>query len=98
VARITRGPEFSSPEPPAGAEDRYLQVAAKTECRVFVIAVILEREASQRWGRSIAQSDRWNRESVYVPAGCGSFKSFEEAAYDTQTELRMGAVPSINIK
>jgi len=83
AAKITRGPEFS---PVArrlvAAKDRYLSIAQRTGAPWFVIAVIHEREASQRFDRSIAQGDPWNRKSVRVPAGRGPFNSFEDAAYD----------------
>jgi lysozyme family protein len=64
------------------AKDRYLAIAAKTGVPWFVIAVIHEREASQSWAANIAQGDPWNRRSIHVPIGRGSFLSFEDAAYD----------------
>jgi lysozyme family protein len=48
----------------------------------WFIAVVHEREASQRFDRSIAQGDRWDRVSINVPAGRGPFTNFEEAAVD----------------
>ncbi len=64
------------------AKPRYQAVEAKTGVPWPVIAVIHERESSQNWGRSLAQGDPWNRESVHVPAGRGPFMSWEAAAID----------------
>ena len=67
------------------AKDRYVEVARRTNVPWYVIAVIHEREAAQRWDRSIAQGDPWNKKSVHVPAGRGPFKSWEDAAVDALT-------------
>jgi lysozyme family protein len=67
------------------AKARYDEVALRTNVPWYVIAVIHEREAAQRWDRSIAQGDRWDRKSVHVPAGRGPFKSWEDAAVDALT-------------
>lgn len=64
------------------AKARYAGVEASTGVPWFVIAVIHERESSQRWDRSIAQGDPWNAKSVHVPKGRGPFASWEEAAKD----------------
>jgi lysozyme family protein len=64
------------------AKARYQAVASKTGVPWAVIAVIHERECSQDWTGSLAQGDPWNRVSVHVPAGCGPFRSWEEAAID----------------
>lgn len=64
------------------AKGRYQAISTKTGVPWWVIAVIHEREASQRWDRNIAQGDRFDRRSVNVPAGRGPFASFEEAAED----------------
>jgi lysozyme family protein len=64
------------------AKARYTAIEKKTGVPWFVIAVIHEREASQKWSANIAQGDPWDRVSRNVPAGRGPFKSFEEAAYD----------------
>ena len=61
---------------------RYKSVEAKTKVPWWFIAVVHEREASQRWDRSLAQGDPWNQKSVHRPAGRGPFKSWEDAAYD----------------
>jgi len=63
-------------------KDRYLAISNRTGVPWYIIAVIHERESSQRWDRSIAQGDRWDKVSVHVPKGRGPFTSFEDAAYD----------------
>lgn len=67
------------------AKNRYQWVAAKTGVPWFVIAVIHEREASQRWDANIAQGDPWNHVSHNVPKGRGPFASWDEAASDALT-------------
>ena len=67
------------------AKDRYQAVAAKTGVPWFVIEVIDEREASQRWDASLAQGDRWDRISIHVPKGRGPFPSWAAAAIDALT-------------
>lgn len=64
------------------AKDRYQDIEALTGVPWFIIAVIHQRESSQRWDRSIAQGDPWNKKSTHVPKGRGPFKSFEDAAVD----------------
>src|SRR5438045_4429345 len=64
------------------AVSRYKAVEAKTKVPWWFIAVVHEREASQRWDRSLAQGDPWDHKSTHVPAGRGPFKSWEDAAYD----------------
>jgi lysozyme family protein len=66
----------------ATAKSRYRYLEKQTGVPWPVIAVIHEREASQRWDRSIAQGDRWDRVSVHVPKGRGPFTSFIAAALD----------------
>src|SRR6266571_3989765 len=73
VARRLAAPQFKL---------AYQQVEADTGVPWFVVAVIHEREASQRWDRSIAQGDPWNAVSRHVPKGRGPFRSFQEAARD----------------
>lgn len=63
----------------------YVVAESATGVPWFVIAVIHEREASQRFDRSIAQGDPWNRVSTHVPRGRGPFKSWYEAAIDALT-------------
>ena len=84
----SRGPTFASvaqrlsaPE----AKKRYKAVEKITGVPWWFIAVVHEREASQRWDRNIAQGDPWNKKSVRVPAGRGPFNSWEEAAVDALT-------------
>lgn len=67
------------------ARDKYQAVAGKTGVPWFAIAVIHEREASQRWDASIAQGDPWDHVSVHVPKGRGPFASWEAAAVDALT-------------
>lgn len=82
-AKLTRGPEFT---PVArrliAAKDRYKEAEQITGVPWFVVAVIHEREASQRWDRSIAQGDPWNKVSTHKPAGRGPFLSWKDAALD----------------
>lgn len=83
VAKMTRGPEFGLvARRLVAAKSRYQGVAAKTGVPWFIIAVIHERESSQRWDRSLAQGDPWNRVSTHVPKGRGPFQSWEDAAID----------------
>jgi lysozyme family protein len=83
AAKLTRGPEFA---PVArrlvAAKARYQIVTAQTGVPWFVIAVIHQRESSQRWDRSLAQGDPWDEVSTHVPAGRGPFDSWEDAAVD----------------
>ncbi len=62
------------------AMKRYQAVSNKTGVPWQVIAVIHEREASQKWDRSLAQGDPWNKKSVHVPKNRGPFNSWEDAA------------------
>ncbi len=61
---------------------RYKAVEARTRVPWWFIAVVHEREASQKWDRSLAQGDPWDRKSIHVPANRGPFNSWEDAAYD----------------
>jgi lysozyme family protein len=65
---------------------RYQALFAATKVPWPAIAVIHERECSQRWDLSIAQGDPWNAVSVHVPKGRGPFNSWEEAAVDALTQ------------
>lgn len=67
------------------ASDRYQAVSKLTGVPWYVIAVIHEREASQRWDASIAQGDPWARVSTHVPKGRGPFASWQAAAVDALT-------------
>lgn len=64
------------------AKDKYLEIQTDTDVPWYAVAVIHEREASQRWNANIAQGDRWDQRSHHDPKGRGPFKSFREAAYD----------------
>jgi len=64
------------------AKAHYQAVEARTGVPWWFIAVVHEREASQKWSANIAQGDPWNRESTHVPAGRGPFNSWEDAAFD----------------
>jgi lysozyme family protein len=64
------------------AHARYQSVTQATGVPWHVIAVIHEREASQRWEASIAQGDPWARVSTHVPKGRGPFASWDAAAID----------------
>jgi len=66
----------------AAAKPRYQAVAARTGVPWFIIAVIHEREASQRWNAQLGQGDPLNSASVHVPAGRGPFATWEDGAYD----------------
>jgi lysozyme family protein len=68
------------------AKSRYKIVEAKTGVPWFVVAVIHEREASQRWDTQLGQGDPLNRISVHVPAGRGPFTSWEDGAIDALTD------------
>lgn len=73
-AKITRGPEFALvAKRLCAAKDRYLPIATKTGVPWFVIAVIHEREASQRWDRQLGQGDPLSAVSVHDPKGRGPF-------------------------
>jgi lysozyme family protein len=67
------------------ARERYQAVSVLTGVPWYVIAVIHEREASQRWDASIAQGDPWARVSTHVPKGRGPFVSWQAAAVDALT-------------
>lgn len=83
AAQLTRGPEFAPvAKRLVASKVRYQAASASTGVPWFVIAVIHERESSQRWDRSLGQGDPWNAVSTHVPAGRGPFASWEEAAID----------------
>ncbi len=84
-AKMTRAIFAPAARRLVAAKERYQKVAAVTGVPWFVIAVIHEREASQRWDASIAQGDPWNRVSTHVPKGRGPFASWDAAAVDALT-------------
>lgn len=76
TAKLTRGPEFvpvAKRLAATTAKVRYLEIEKATGVPWFVIAVIHEREASQRWDRQLAQGDPLNQVSTHVPKGRGPF-------------------------
>lgn len=64
------------------AKARYLVVEKATGVPWWAIAVIHEREASQRWDTQLGQGDPLDRPSVHEPAGRGPFKTWEDGAVD----------------
>jgi lysozyme family protein len=80
-AKLTRN--FIAPAKTlVASKPTYQRVEAKTGVPWFVIAVIHEREASQRWDTQLGQGDPLNKVSVHVPAGRGPFNTWEDGAYD----------------
>lgn len=80
-----KGPAFklvadrlSAPE----AKARYQAVEKQTGVPWWFIAVVHEREASQRWDRQLGQGDPLNKKSTHVPKGRGPFNTWEEGAVD----------------
>ncbi len=83
AAKITRGAEFAKvAKRLVKAKARYQSVSNRTGVPWFVIAVIHEREASQRWDTQLGQGDPLNRKSTHVPKGRGPFSTWEDGAYD----------------
>jgi lysozyme family protein len=64
------------------AKARYQHVEKLTGVPWFAIAMIHEREASQRWDRQLGQGDPLAHVSVHVPKGRGPFATWEEGAID----------------
>lgn len=64
------------------AKARYQAVEAKTGVPWYFIAVVHEREASQRWDTQLGQGDPLHSVSVHVPKGRGPFSTWEDGAYD----------------
>ncbi len=63
-------------------KQRYKTVEDKTGVPWFIIAVIHEREASQRWFTQLGQGDPLHEVSSHVPAGRGPFETWEQGAID----------------
>lgn len=83
VAKITRGLEFAKvAKRLVDAKDRYQSVSKRTGVPWFIIAVIHQREASQRWDTQLGQGDPLNKKSIHVPKGRGPFPTWEDGAYD----------------
>lgn len=75
-AKLTRKSELTpvaarlaSPE----AKAKYQEIERATKVPWFVVAVIHERESSQRWDRQLAQGDPLGQVSTHVPKGRGPF-------------------------
>lgn len=64
------------------AKARYVAVSAQTGVPWWFIAVVHEREASQRWDTQLGQGDPLHQVSVHVPVGRGPFSTWEEGAID----------------
>jgi len=64
------------------AKGRYQDVQDRTAVPWWVIAVIHEREASQRFDTQLGQGDPLNEVSRHVPTGRGPFKTWEDGAID----------------
>lgn len=80
-AKLTRGPEF---KPVAArlaapaAKARYQEISKATGVPWFVIAVIHQRESSQRWDRQLSQGDPLGQVSTHVPKGRGPFFNHDD--------------------
>ena len=80
-----KGPQFKSvadrlTTPAAMA--RYKAVEKLTGVPWWFIAVVHEREASQRWDTQLGQGDPLNAKSIHKPKGRGPFKTWEDGAVD----------------
>ena len=64
------------------AKIKYQAVAKKTGVPWWFIAVVHEREASQRWDTQLGQGDPLHQISSHVPTGRGPFAAWEDGAYD----------------
>lgn len=83
AAKLTRGPEFASvAKHLVAAKQRYVTVQNKTGVPWFFIAVVHEREASQKWDTQLGQGDPLHEKSVHEPRGRGPFNTWEEGAID----------------
>ncbi len=85
IIPIEMGPTFKAVADRLSAPDaqaRYKAVSAKTGVPWQVIAVIHEREASQKWNTQLGQGDPLNKKSTHVPKGHGPFTTWEEGAID----------------
>lgn len=68
------------------AKVRYQKVEKITGVPWQFIAVVHEREASQRWTTQLGQGDPLNKVSVHVPKGRGPFATWEDGAVDALTK------------
>lgn len=82
-AQITRdASEVARRLAAAPAKVRYQIISQQTTVPWFIIAVIHEREASQRWDRQLGQGDPLDKVSIHVPKGRGPFSDFTSGAVD----------------
>lgn len=68
------------------AKVRYQAVEKLTGVPWWFIAVVHEREASQRWDRQLGQGDPLSKKSTHKPKGRGPFKTWEDGAVDALTK------------
>lgn len=68
------------------AKARYQTVEKLTGVPWWFIAVVHEREASQKWNTQLGQGDPLNKKSTHVPKGRGPFSTWEEGAVDALTK------------
>lgn len=76
------------------AKARYQEIAAAVWGRPdlwYVVAIIHEREASQRWDRQLGQGDPLSQVSTHRPAGRGPFHD-----HDGHTAFYWGALDALN--
>jgi len=66
----------------SNAKQRYQTVSLKTGVPWYFIAVVHEREASQKWDTHLGQGDPLSEVTRHVPVGEPAFKTWEEGAYD----------------
>jgi lysozyme family protein len=64
------------------AKQKYLSVSLKTGVPWWFIAVVHEREGSQRWDTYLGNGQLLDRITTIVPKGRGPFSSWEEGAID----------------
>lgn len=77
------GPKFKAvADKLTESKARYQAVEKITGVPWWFIAVVHEREASQRWNTQLGQGDPLNRKSTHVPKGRGPFQNWEEGAVD----------------
>lgn len=64
------------------AMTRYKTVEKLTGVPWWFIAVVHEREASQKWDTQLGQGDPLNKKSTHKPTGRGPFNTWEDGAVD----------------
>lgn len=64
------------------AKARYQEVEKRTGVPWWFVAVVHEREASQKWNTQLGQGDPLDKKSTHVPKGRGPFQTWEEGAVD----------------